>query len=104
MAVLTELLGAKPVCAGYRRLAESDHAAAFETGKQSVLILWEEEEGPLASVGVSASAKLRWLDLMGREVAPRPVKLSTSPLYLVGPAGKAKELLESLRVSAGKGT
>ena len=102
MAVLTDLLGGQPVCAGYRRLSDADHAAAFETGKQSALILWEEEEGSNSAVS-GIAAGLRCLDLMGREIAVRPLKLSTSPVYLIGPAGKAKEFLDSLEVARPRG-
>jgi hypothetical protein len=97
MAVLTELLGGRPACAGYRRLNAAGHAAAFDTGRQSVLIAWEEEEGPNSALS-GIPGEVRCLDMMGREAAARPVKLSPSPAYLVGPAGKARELLASLEV------
>jgi hypothetical protein len=100
MAVFTELLGEKPTSAGYRRLGESGHAAAFETGKKSVAVVWQEEEG--GDIAIAAGADVECLDLMGRKLAAKPVKLSTSPVYLVGAAGKAKGLLDSLRLAAPK--
>ena len=99
MAVLTELLGPTPAFAGERRLGASGWAMAFETGKQSVVILWDADEDPAGRIAV-ASASGRWMDVMGRPLAAQPVSLSTSPAYLVGPAGKAKELLASIRVGA----
>ncbi len=39
------------------------------------------------------------LDPMGRPGEVGPVTLSTSPVYLVGPPGKAKAVLDSLRPS-----
>jgi hypothetical protein len=42
--------------------------------------------------------KVQCLDMMGREIAARPLRLSPSPVYLVGPAGKARELLDLLEV------
>jgi hypothetical protein len=102
MAVLTELLGSDPVSAGYRPLSDAGHAAAFETGKQSVLILWGDEEAA-NSILSGISERLRCLDLMGREVTARPLKLASAPVYLIGPAGEAKAFLDSLELALSNG-
>ena len=96
LAVLTELLGPAPVFASERRIGATGWAMAFETGKQSVVALWNADEDPATRTAVSSSGSGRWMDIMGRPIAAQPVGLSTSPVYLIGPAGKAKELLGSL--------
>jgi hypothetical protein len=40
-----------------------------------------------------------WVDAMGRKLTASAVAISTSPVYLVGPAGKAKAWLETLRLT-----
>ena len=97
MAVFTELLGAAPSPAGVRKLGESGHCAAFETGRRSVLVLWKEDEASGGTVTEPSSSDLPWLDAMGRRITSQPINLSSSVIYLVGQAGKAKELLESIR-------
>jgi len=97
MAVLTELLGASPVFAGERRLGPSGWAMAFETGKQAVVALWDADDDPAARSAVTLPGGGRWMDICGRPFAAPPSGLSTSPAYLIGPAGKAKELLASIR-------
>ncbi|MGD0092699.1 MAG: hypothetical protein ABSE73_22540 [Planctomycetota bacterium] len=96
LAVFTELLGPAPAFAGWRDFAGAGHGAAFETGKQCVLIFWREEGGTASAVGVRGAEGLSWLNTMGRKMpaqAPGGAELSPSPVYLLGPAGKAKELL-----------
>ena len=100
LAVLTELMGASPVFAGERRFGASGWAMAFETGKQSVVALWDADEDPATRTAVSSSGSGRWMDIMGRPLTAPPAGLSTSPAYLIGPAGKAKELLASIREGA----
>jgi hypothetical protein len=99
LAVFTELVGERPACAGDRRLGKSGWAVAFETAGRSVLVLWQADEGPAARIAAAAAAGMRRTDAMGRTLADGPVALSSSPVYLVGPAGKAKELLESLQLA-----
>jgi hypothetical protein len=97
LAVLTEVLGPAPSCAGERRLGDSAYAVAFETGRQAVLVLWDADEEARTGVAVPPGADLAWRDIVGRTVASRPALLSTSPVYLVAPAGKAAELLKSVQ-------
>jgi hypothetical protein len=95
LAVLTELLGPAPAFAGERRIGATGWAMAFETGKQSVVALWNADEDPASRISVTSTDR-RCMDVMGRTLAAQPAGLSTSPVYLIGPAGKAKELLGSL--------
>jgi hypothetical protein len=95
LGVLTELMGPKPVYAGERSFAQAGHCFAFETGNRAVLVLWAEKEGEDTAVAVPAAAS-ECLDIMGRTVSTGPISLSTAPIYVVGPAGKAKELLNLL--------
>ena len=39
------------------------------------------------------------LDIMGRTVQERPVRISPTPMYLVGPAGKARDLVEAVSLA-----
>jgi hypothetical protein len=100
MAVLTQLLGPAPAFAGERRIGDTGWAMAFETGKQSFVALWNADEDPATRTAISSSGSGRWMDIMGRPIAAPPASLSTSPAYLIGPAGKAKELLASVRAGS----
>jgi hypothetical protein len=101
LAVFTDLVGPAPKPAGDRRLGENGWAVAFETGRQSVLVLWSAEEEPASGGSVEVpSADVRRLDAMGRPLPTPAVRLSPSPVYLLGPAGKARELLQSLGAKA----
>jgi len=50
-----------------------------------------------AAASEGQDKNLRCLDIMGRETPQRPVGLSPSPIYIVGPPGKAEAPLESIR-------
>jgi len=95
LAVLCDMLGPSPRAAGERRFGNAGYAMAFEAADRSVVLLWKDSPG--AKVRVETPADLRRLDLMGRELPRGPVDLSTSPVYLVGPAGKAKEILAAVK-------
>ena len=66
---------------------------------------WAEEGGASDQNGGSdsptlalpAGGQVQVLDLMGRPVPSTSVALSPSPVYLLGPAGKAKILLKALK-------
>jgi hypothetical protein len=94
LAVMTRLLGPSPAFAGERRLRQTGHCLAFETGKQSILALWCEDDEPGLEVTLPAGAAA--MDVMGRTIGGPHLKLSTSPTYVLGPSGKAKELLSSV--------
>jgi len=106
LAVMTDFLGEKPVPAGARRLGQGGHAVAFEAGGRSVLMAWAEEGAGSDGSGGSGSGapvlvlpaegQVRAFDLMGRPLSGASITLSPSPIYLLGPAGKAKPLLEAL--------
>ncbi|MHB8866824.1 MAG: hypothetical protein ACYC6N_31060, partial [Pirellulaceae bacterium] len=100
MAVMTHLLGERPVSVGESRMGDLGHAAAFETGTQSLVALWSEgdESGPCVEIPVGES--LLVVDVVGRKMAGGSVHLSGSPAYLLGPPGQAKHLLEALTVRA----
>jgi len=85
-----------PRYAAEKALGEEGCCFGFETGAASVLVLWlaDEEAAPRA---VMPSPELRALDLMGRSMPPGPLPLSTAPIYLLGPPGKASQLAASLR-------
>jgi hypothetical protein len=100
LAVMTDLLGPAPKLAGETKLGAGGRGVAFETGSRSVLMLWkEDEEAAGGSVRAPAQPDLAWLDLMGRKLAAPP-GLSASPVYLVGPAGQARELLGAVQSAA----
>ncbi|MDD4870036.1 MAG: hypothetical protein PHR77_05700 [Kiritimatiellae bacterium] len=97
LAVFTDLMGSKPVFAGERRFGDSGYVMAFETGTKSVLVLWKDDVDVRGSVSALASTGVKWMDLMGRSIISMPVKLSTSPVYILGPTGKGKELLQAIQ-------
>ncbi|MFI5380144.1 MAG: endo-1,4-beta-xylanase [Tepidisphaerales bacterium] len=92
LAVLTELLGPAPTCVGERNLTGPDCCVAFETPERSILVFWQTT-GDGSKPTLPAGPGLTWLDTMGRKLPGPPAKLSSSPVYLLAPAGKAKELL-----------
>jgi hypothetical protein len=71
-------------------------ALAFETGRSSLVVLWAADEGVVKPVDVPPGVTA--LDFMGR-AAKSPVRIGAAPAYFVGPAGKAKETLETLRLT-----
>ncbi|MBM4019983.1 MAG: hypothetical protein FJ288_16955 [Planctomycetes bacterium] len=94
LAVLADLLGPAPKFAGERALGDGGHAVAFEAQGRSVMILWHENDGPREALTLPAAA--RCLDLMGCQVPAASAAISPCPIYLVGPPGRAKELLEAV--------
>jgi hypothetical protein len=99
MAVLTGLLGPRPACVGQLPLGELGHAVAFETTKAAVVALWTEGDEPAARVTLVTGENVALLDIVGRKIAGPTVSLSTSPVYVLGPPGKAKELLMAVKIA-----
>ncbi|MCX7424191.1 MAG: hypothetical protein NTW96_00915 [Planctomycetia bacterium] len=99
LAVLTDLLGPRPVSVGESQVGDLGHAAAFETGKQSLVALWSEGDTPGPHVVIPAGESLVVVNVVGRKRAGRDLGLSGSPAYLLGPPGTAKKLLKSLKVT-----
>jgi hypothetical protein len=99
LAALTGLLGERPASVGELPLGALGHAAAFETGPHALVALWSEGEEPGQRVLVPTGDALVLLDVVGRKMTGRDVNLSGSPAYLVGPPGKARELLHSLKTA-----
>ena len=99
LAVMTDLLGERPVSVGESRVGDLGHAAAFETGKQSLIAMWSEGDEPGPSVVFPAAESLVVVDVVGRKMAGGSLGLSGSPAYLLGPPGKATELLKSLQAT-----
>ncbi len=83
LAVFTELMGPEPKLAAEKRLGEEGHCFAFETGGQSLLVLWS----PFDEIAVSVPDGVRCLDIMGNEIEQRPLTLSRAPVYLLGKIG-----------------
>ncbi|MGA2501676.1 MAG: endo-1,4-beta-xylanase, partial [Tepidisphaeraceae bacterium] len=92
LAVLTQLLGPAPSCIGEHNLSGPDCCVAFETPERSILVFWQTS-GDGSKPNLPAGPDLTWLDTMGRPLPAPPAKLSSSPVYLVAPPGRAKELL-----------
>jgi hypothetical protein len=100
MAVLTGLLGPQPTYVAQAPLGDGSlgHAVAFETGKAAVVAVWTEGDEPRDRVVLPADEGIVLLDIVGRKINGLAVNLSASPVYVVGPSGKAKELLAALKV------
>ena len=98
LAVMTDLLGQRPVFVGESQLGDLGHAAAFETLKQSLVALWSERDELGSRVVIPDGENRIVLDVVGRRMTGGSVDLSGSPAYLLGSPGQAKELLESLKL------
>ena len=96
LAVLTQLLGPSPRRAGEKQIGQAGHVAAFETGQQAVLMLWQAQDQGAAGLSLPSGNDLTWLDAMGRKLGAPPAKLSSSLTYLLAPGGKCEELLGRL--------
>ena len=99
MAVLTSLLGPQPRFAGQSTLGDLGHAIAFETAKSAVVALWTEGDAPGARIALPGGEGIVLLDVVGRPISAPIVNRSPSPVYLVGPAGQAKELLAAVKAA-----
>ena len=98
LAVLTALLGPAPASAGWRDFNKSGvYGAAFKTAQGCVVALWREDGAEPKKIAVPGADEGKWTDAMGRTLAGPPEALSTSPVYLTGPADKAKQWLEAAR-------
>lgn len=87
MAVFTELMGASPEHVADK--TEGGLIFAFETGSRAVLVLWDPDESAIANVPDGVTC---W-DIVGRKVERPTVQLTGSPVYFIGKAGAAKDLL-----------
>jgi hypothetical protein len=87
------------VSVGEAQVGELGHAAAFETGEQSVVALWSESDERGTRVVIPAGASVSAVDVVGRKMAGDSLDLSGSPAYLLGPPGQARELLSSLKAT-----
>lgn len=96
LALLTDLLGERPVCLGHRPLAGLGHAVAFETGTGSLVALWTEGDEAGLRIVIPADDGTSVVDTVGRPRAAGSVKLTSSPIYLLGPPGHAQRLWESV--------
>lgn len=100
MAVLTGLLGTQPTVVAQSPLGEGrlGHAVAFETSKGAVVAVWTEGDEPGDVVVLPVGEGVVRLDIVGRKINGLTINLSSSPVYVIGPSGKAKELLAALKV------
>jgi hypothetical protein len=97
LAVMTNLLGARPAPVGQSPIGDGGHATAFETGKRSLVALWSEGDEPGPRVVVPLAEGLVVVDVVGRKLSGGSLRLSGSPVYLLGPPGNAKDRLKSLK-------
>ena len=63
------------------------------------MALWTEGDEPGDRVTLPACEGVVLLDIVGRNIAGPVVILSASPVYVVGPPGKAKELLAAVKIA-----
>jgi hypothetical protein len=93
LAVYTDLMGSKARFAGEGDLGEGAYCMAFETGTQAVLVLWRGE----GETRIFVPDGVTCLDFMGCTLPDGPAVISSTPIYLVGPPGRAKALAEAVR-------
>jgi len=95
LAVFTGLMGPKPKYAAEKLFDESGYCFAFEASKQAVIVLWTTNGDAQQTVAIPSKAS-GCLDIMGNKLPMQTVALSNTPVYILGPAGSAKELVDSL--------
>lgn len=88
LAVFTELMGPGPTCVADKTGGDS-FVFAFETGQQAVVVMWDPDENASEA---RVPDGVTCLNIMGQKVTEPTVRLSGSPIYLVGPADLAKQL------------
>jgi len=99
LAILTDLLGPEPEFVAERRFGQTGWALAFRNRRHGVVLLWDAAGDVGLTIAVPPTPGLARRDIAGRPVDVGPLALSPSPTYLVGPAGKAKAILDALRPS-----
>ena len=97
LAVLADLLGPQPEFVGERRFGDGGWALAFSNRRHAVVMLWNAAGETGLRLAVPPTPGLAWRDAMGRPKPIGPIPLTTSPVYLVGPPGRAKAILDTLR-------
>jgi hypothetical protein len=95
LAVLTELLGPKPKYVAEKILKNGAYCFGFETGKRAVVVAWVADEDGRATIDAPPKTT-ECLDIVGKKIAAKSVELSGAPVYLIGPAGAAKEMMDGL--------
>jgi hypothetical protein len=88
MAVFTERIGPSPKFVADKTEGGS-FMFAFETGAHATLVLWD----PNGKTTVAIPDGVTCEDIMGRELAGSNVRLTGSPVYLIGPPDQAKQIL-----------
>ena len=94
MAVFTNLMGPSPECVGEKSLGEDAWCFAFETGERAVLVLWSPYEPVEIAIPEAGG-----LDFMGNALHGDAVTLTSAPVYFLGPAGSAADLLAATRLA-----
>ena len=88
LAVYTEMLGPDPRFVA-DKMEGSGIVFAFETARQSLLILWDPEE----KTTVRLPAGVTCQDLMGRVLVGPDIRLGASPVYFMGLSGQSNRIL-----------
>ncbi len=88
LAVFTGMMGPSPRSVGDRPQG-SGFAFAFEGEGRSTVVLWDPAGGSQAALPAGAACS----DIMGRALTGPSIRLTGSPVYLVGAAGRAQAIL-----------
>ncbi len=88
LAVFTGMMGPSPRPVADRPLG-AGFAFAFEGADHSTVVLWDPAGGSQAALPAGVACT----DIMGRTLAGPSIRLTGSPVYLVGPVGRAQEVL-----------
>jgi hypothetical protein len=92
LAVYSQMMGERREFAGERRLGDDGYCVGFETDRQAVLMLWRAAGEATVSVPDGATC----VDIMGRAITGDRVTASQSVVYLTGPSGTARRMLDEL--------
>jgi len=97
LAALVDLLGPEPTFVAERRFGEGGWALAFRNPRHAVVMMWNPTGRSGGRVAVPPTPGLARYDIVGRPGPIGPIPLTPSPVYLVGPPGRAKVILDALR-------
>ncbi|MBE7537778.1 MAG: hypothetical protein HS122_05145 [Opitutaceae bacterium] len=92
LAVFNNLMGATPRHVTDRTVA-AGFGVAFESGSHATVVLWD----PSGQTAITVPTELECQDAMGGAIKSPTVLLSDSPIYLLGTAGSAREILSDIR-------
>jgi hypothetical protein len=98
VAAMAAALGPKPKPQRMPALPEGVYAAAFETGSASVVMAWATQ----GARSVKVPPGVRCINMVGAVVTQPMVRLTGSPIYLIGKPGSHAHLAQAVAKAAAR--